>query len=204
MGNGDAVTFVVNGNAATASPSFVYQQTRARELQQVDLSIATFRTLAFTQPAITRASHRFALGVQPQVDVLENGSRAFSDSSSVALSLTGGTAGAILTCSGSVTRTASQGRAFFAGCAIDRPGQGYRFRVTAGDLSFDGPAFDVGWAGDANGDCQVDIQDFSLLLRAFGKLPGAGYEAGPDFNGDSRADIVDFSVLLTMFGSRCS
>jgi probable HAF family extracellular repeat protein len=49
--------------------------------------------------------------------------------------------------------------------------------------------------GDLNGDCTVGIDDFLLLLAAWGPCPPAG-GCPADLNGDGSVDIMDFLVLL--------
>lgn len=57
--------------------------------------------------------------------------------------------------------------------------------------------------GDANGDNQIDLSDFSLLAAAYGtRDTQAQYDARADFNGDGRIDLTDFSVLASNYGLR--
>ncbi|MBK8026426.1 MAG: hypothetical protein IPK19_34825 [Chloroflexi bacterium] len=57
-------------------------------------------------------------------------------------------------------------------------------------------------AGDASGDNQVGIGDFSLLALAFGTARGeAGFDDRADFNGDGAVNIADFSLLAANWGT---
>ncbi len=84
-------------------------------------------------------------------------------------------------------------------------GDGYVLEATTAGAAVGATApFKVIWAGDANGDCRVDIVDFSVFVQSFGKKVGdTGYDARGDLNGDQHVDIVDFSVLVNLFGTRC-
>jgi large repetitive protein len=55
--------------------------------------------------------------------------------------------------------------------------------------------------GDANGDNQVNIADFSILAAAFNTSEGdSGYDARADFNDDNAVNIADFSLMASNFG----
>ncbi|MBC7234516.1 MAG: DNRLRE domain-containing protein [Chloroflexi bacterium] len=71
------------------------------------------------------------------------------------------------------------------------------------DVSLDTPPLDMGQlhAGDANGDNQINIYDFSLLATHYGQQQGQpGYDERPDFNHDGVIGIHDFSLLATNYG----
>jgi len=53
--------------------------------------------------------------------------------------------------------------------------------------------------GDANGDGQVDLQDFGLLKDNFG-ISGTATWAMGDFNNDLQVDLQDFGILKDHFG----
>ncbi len=53
--------------------------------------------------------------------------------------------------------------------------------------------------GDANGDGEVDLTDFSILKTHFGS-DGSWREG--DFSGNGRIDLADFTLLKDRFGSR--
>ena len=78
-----------------------------------------------------------AFAVQPQVALYDAGGNLSASTSPVTLTIaTGtGTAGAILSCPGGTTRSASSGLASFAGCAVDRAGTGYRLQAAGPGLA---------------------------------------------------------------------
>jgi probable HAF family extracellular repeat protein len=53
--------------------------------------------------------------------------------------------------------------------------------------------------GDLDGDCTVGIDDFLILLAAWGPCPPAG-GCPADLNGDGSVGVVDFLVLLANWG----
>ena len=55
--------------------------------------------------------------------------------------------------------------------------------------------------GDANNDGMVNVADFLLLSRNFGKDADAVWEDG-DFNADGRVDVTDFLTLSRNFGAQ--
>lgn len=56
--------------------------------------------------------------------------------------------------------------------------------------------------GDVDGDNEVSLLDFGLLLAAFGATPGdPGWNPEADLDGDGEVTLVDFGVLLRAFGS---
>ena len=56
--------------------------------------------------------------------------------------------------------------------------------------------------GDANGDNQVDLTDFGILVNAFGSSSGgSGYDTRADFSCDGSVDLTDFGILVNSFGS---
>ncbi|MCS6949578.1 MAG: PQQ-binding-like beta-propeller repeat protein [bacterium] len=57
------------------------------------------------------------------------------------------------------------------------------------------------FAGDADGDNEVSLLDFGLLLPAFGTARGgSGWSQTLDFDGDEEVSLLDFGVLLQNFG----
>ncbi len=54
--------------------------------------------------------------------------------------------------------------------------------------------------GDLDHDCDVDLDDLSIMLVHFGTTSGATYEQG-DVDGDGDVDLDDLSLLLVNFGS---
>ncbi|MGF1633847.1 MAG: DUF5060 domain-containing protein [Phycisphaerae bacterium] len=54
-------------------------------------------------------------------------------------------------------------------------------------------------AGDANGDRQVNLEDFNLLAINFGRSDDPTYEEG-DFNYDGAVNLADFNLLAINFG----
>lgn len=169
--------------------------------------IVSSRDLAFAGKPM-KGSHGFALGVQPSVAVRVGGVTDTSDGATVVtlgIKTGTGTSGATLDCGGGLIKTVVQGIASFSGCKIDLKGDGYVLQaVASGFIVVETDPFDVIWAGDANGDCRVDIADFSVLVRSFFKSPAdIAFDLRADMNGDNIADIQDFSILKTMFGTRC-
>ena len=53
--------------------------------------------------------------------------------------------------------------------------------------------------GDANGDNKVDIEDFGVLVTAYGGKKRYGYNARADFNCDGVIDIADFGILVNNY-----
>lgn len=92
--------------------------------------------LAFTaSPASAVVGTAFSTA--PVVAVRDAGGTLVSgdNSTMVTLSLAGGPAGAVLTCTGGNTRTASSGLATFNGCSVSTAGGGYVLRATAAGLT---------------------------------------------------------------------
>ncbi len=54
--------------------------------------------------------------------------------------------------------------------------------------------------GDADGDGDVDLADFTILRNNFGVDMGATVMTG-DFNGDGTVDLADFTILRNNFGT---
>ncbi len=54
--------------------------------------------------------------------------------------------------------------------------------------------------GDADGDLDVDLDDFAILKLNFGTTEGADCSTG-DFDGDGDVDLDDFALLKTNFGT---
>lgn len=52
--------------------------------------------------------------------------------------------------------------------------------------------------GDVDGNGQIDIFDFNVVLSNFGKTPAQRSEG--DLDGNNKVDIFDFNILLTHFG----
>jgi formylglycine-generating enzyme required for sulfatase activity len=57
----------------------------------------------------------------------------------------------------------------------------------------------VGLAGDADGDGDVDLDDFVILKTNFGVMEAARWNQG-NFDGDEDVDLDDFVILKTNFG----
>jgi len=57
-------------------------------------------------------------------------------------------------------------------------------------------------AGDLDHDLDVDLEDLSTLLSAFGTTHGAAWAQG-DADGDGDVDLADLSTLLAQFGWSC-
>lgn len=78
-----------------------------------------------------------AWAVQPVVQLLDAGGNPTTGTTSVTLAITSGTgsAGAVLTCTGGLSKAAVSGFAAFTGCAIDKAGSGYTLKVTGSGLA---------------------------------------------------------------------
>ena len=172
-----------------------------------DDGVGAAKALVFTSQPV-KGGHSFSFGIQPVVAVKEGVTTVTSDSSVVTLRIRpgSGTEGATLSCTDGQARTATLGVATFAGCKIDLKGQDYVLEATADGMALGvTDPFDVIWAGDANGDCHVDVQDFSILVRSFFRdLGELGYDARADLSGDNKVDTDDFSHLVPLFGIRCA
>lgn len=58
------------------------------------------------------------------------------------------------------------------------------------------------YAGDLDGDCDVDLADLSNLLSSYGLCEGApGYNPAADLDGDGCVGLADLSELLQDFGA---
>jgi hypothetical protein len=55
-------------------------------------------------------------------------------------------------------------------------------------------------AGDADGDGDVDLADFTILRNNFGLEAGATFATG-DFDGNGMVDLADFTILRNNFGA---
>ena len=58
--------------------------------------------------------------------------------------------------------------------------------------------------GNANGDNQVDVGDFGLLLNAYGAAAGDStglYDPRADFNYNGLVDVTDFGLLVNAYGT---
>lgn len=62
-----------------------------------------------------------------------------------------------------------------------------------------------GCAGDANGDNQINFNDITAVLAAWGASPGGGAcsSASGDANSDSLVDFNDITAILGAWGSSC-
>jgi hypothetical protein len=58
-----------------------------------------------------------------------------------------------------------------------------------------------GLIGDANGDCEVNVEDLMILLANWGQV-NAVWSDG-DFDGDADVDIADLLLLLSHFNNTC-
>ena len=110
-----------------------------------NIASGTGTKLGFSiQPA--RGTPGGAFATQPAVEIQDSaGNRVSGDSSTnVTLAITTNPGGGNLSCSGGLTRQASNGLATFSGCSIGNVGVGYVITATAGGLSSaSSSAFDV-------------------------------------------------------------
>jgi hypothetical protein len=59
-------------------------------------------------------------------------------------------------------------------------------------------------AGDANGDCVVNIVDLVIVASSFGKSRGdPGYNPIADLNNDGTINISDLAIVGSTFGQTC-
>ncbi|GIV18887.1 MAG: hypothetical protein KatS3mg023_0638 [Armatimonadota bacterium] len=74
-------------------------------------------------------------------------------------------------------------------------------RVVAG-VSLPGGVIDVTLLnGDIDGDNEVTLFDFGVLVQAFGSVPGdAGWNPNADLDGDEEVNLFDFGILVKNFG----
>jgi hypothetical protein len=63
-------------------------------------------------------------------------------------------------------------------------------------------AIDYRGAGDANGDCKVDIKDLVLVIRGFGTYKGhPNWDKRRDLNNDDIVDIKDEVIVIDNYGN---
>ncbi|MCX6021781.1 MAG: dockerin type I domain-containing protein, partial [Chloroflexi bacterium] len=170
----------------------------------------TPRRLAFVAQPV-RGAGGVAFGFQPVVAVQDAaGQTIVTDNATVvtlALAADGGPAGAQLQCA-QMTRQAAAGVAMFEGCSINLPGGGYMLEATADGMDAGRAApLSITLPGDVDGDCRVNVMDFSTVVSSYGQSPGAvgwpATEGGAyraDINGDGRVGVVDFSTLVNKYG----
>ncbi len=91
--------------------------------------------LSFTaQPTVGYAGQNFA--VQPVVAITDAGGNvATTSSATIALTLSGGTPGAVLTCTGGLSEPTVNGIATFSGCSISAQGSGYVLTAVAANVT---------------------------------------------------------------------
>ena len=91
--------------------------------------------LTFTaQPTAGYAGQLFA--IQPMVAITDAGGNvATTSSATIALTLSGGTPGAALTCTGGLSEPTVSGVATFSGCSINSQGSGYVINAVAANVS---------------------------------------------------------------------
>jgi hypothetical protein len=112
---------VKSGNAAQTQSTITYLPGPAAKL-------------AFTQPP-SNSTGGIAFGTQPQVTVQDaNGNTVTGDTSSVTLAVGTNPSGGTLSCTANPL-SASAGVATFAGCKIDKSGNGYTLIATDGSLT---------------------------------------------------------------------
>ncbi|NLF30006.1 MAG: hypothetical protein GX591_03865 [Planctomycetes bacterium] len=111
-----------------------------------------------------------------------------------------------------LTRSSAIGPIWLLAEVVARPGTNVRLDFTIGQAGSDiTESIDVTFAapywlpGDADGDADVDLDDFVALKTHFGTLGGATLGEG-DFDFDGDVDLDDFVVLKNSFGicSWCS
>jgi hypothetical protein len=58
--------------------------------------------------------------------------------------------------------------------------------------------------GDVDNDCDVELDDLSFLLAAFGRCAGqAGFAAAADVDNSGCVELTDLATLLGEFGQLC-
>jgi len=76
--------------------------------------------------------------------------------------------------------------------------------VDSSNNSFMGDNFIVRFKGDVNGDCKVNIIDFSTVGGIFGKnRTQIGYIPDADLNNDGLINIIDLVIVAGNFGQTC-
>ncbi|NLF32260.1 MAG: hypothetical protein GX591_15400 [Planctomycetes bacterium] len=85
-------------------------------------------------------------------------------------------------------------------------GVAYLFDIDYGAGSFDSIRLTLAAVGpicnpgDADGDGDVDLDDFAILKDSYGTTTGTTCAMG-DFNGDGAVDLDDFVILKQSFGN---
>ncbi|MBI5865577.1 MAG: hypothetical protein HZB38_13930 [Planctomycetes bacterium] len=91
----------------------------------------------------------------------------------------------------------------------DRPPQdvqavvGYFKTGSDGAVTLAGPQAGPPCVGDMDGDRDVDLNDLTLFLAAFGSPCGPGPCAAGDFDSDGDVDLNDLTLFLAAFGATC-
>lgn len=137
----------VSFTSTTAGTVSVVARTNAPGTSTAVLGLSNTVTVAFgggsagTQLAFTAAPSSAvvgtAFGTSPVVAVRDSGGSLVSgdNTTQVTLSLASAPGGAVLTCTGGNSRTASGGLATFNGCSVSTAGAGYVLRATATGLT---------------------------------------------------------------------
>ncbi|MDW8289648.1 MAG: dockerin type I domain-containing protein, partial [Armatimonadota bacterium] len=56
--------------------------------------------------------------------------------------------------------------------------------------------------GDVDGDNEVSLLDFGVLVLAFGSVPGdTNWSPNADLDGDAEVSLLDLGILVRYFGS---
>jgi len=124
-GTGYKLTATISGLASATSTTFIVSAAPATQL------------VVTTQPS-SSAGAGTAFAVQPVVTIKDaSGVTVTASTAAVTLQITPatGTSGAIMTCTGGLTKTATSGVASFTGCNIDLLGAGYTITATADNLT---------------------------------------------------------------------
>ena len=160
---------------------------------QVSVTAGVATQLVFTTQPSPSTVAGAAFGAQPVVAVRDSlGNTITTDTSSVTLSLTGGTAGAVLSCTVN-PKPAVAGVATFAGCAVDRPGTLYQLSATDGSLTAaTSNTFTVTAAVAASGDGAMVVSPSSVPAGSAGNTFGFTFSApvGKTFAAASYATVV--------------
>ena len=132
-------TDVVTGNRAGSvtikASGTVNGSATNSNTQSFTVTVGSAAQLAFT-PSPSNSTGGTAFGTQPKVTVEDAGGNTVTgDSSTVTLAIGTNPSGGTLTCTGGLSKAASSGVATFAGCKIDKSGNGYTLTATDGSLT---------------------------------------------------------------------
>lgn len=166
------------GCALSKAGSYVLTATsgnKSVDSRSIPVTVGPAAHLSFGTPP-TGAVPGTAFTGQPVVRLTDAGGNPVLGTVSLAITAGTGTAGAVLTCASNTVGSVA-GDATFAGCAIDKTGDGYTLTATSGGLTAVSPAFSV-----ASGIGSA---------VAFQTSPGTGNTGGSDFPTQPQVKVLD-------------